>query len=164
MNKTTIRKKLEFKQLMETGTAPLIYPVGSQENSKKRMLDLFDKEIKALYQAKENLLNIPIGRMLLVRTSMSIETNEAFQYKMSEVDLVVTPYKINQYSIRCILWGQEKLSYNISKILRNSNEESKIVLKLTDIITWKLWTPEDAPLTINYKYLTPPYKRLAFQL
>jgi hypothetical protein len=28
---------------------------------------------------------------------------------------------------------------------------------------WRLWTPEDAPLSVNYHYLSEEYKALSFQ-
>lgn len=151
--KESERKKFEFKRMIDLDTAQINMGGSQQEAARKRTKTKYEIRIAELLRGLEVLKDIPIGEMLYVRASI---------YRQ-ELDLVVTPEKVNLDSVRCILWTQEKRNWNTERILNGTRGmESKLAIKFTDIKTWKRWTPDDAAFTINHEYQTPAYKRLAY--
>ena len=128
----------------------------------KKTLDKIDKKIMGLYWAKELIQVLPVGVMLLVRASVTVDRDEHGHHAgVHEIDMVVTIKTINEDSVRCILWTQERTSWETRRIVEGIGEGMKPV-KLTHINQWRKWTQKDSALTINHAYQSEAYKRLAY--
>jgi hypothetical protein len=141
-----------------------------------KIIESLDEDIAQLIRDKNLLIAIPIGVRLLVRTSIQTfkryvrvplppgreRASSSWTCEVNDIDTIVTITVINHYSFQCMLWGQEKSSIQTRKYERDPTSISRITIKFSDVKTWKLWTLDDAPLTINYEYLTRTYKKLAF--
>jgi hypothetical protein len=154
-NYKRLAKVKEFNDYLKKGTASHITAVPAYENNRKKVLDNLDAEIVALIAARGHAAVLPIGVMLYVKASTWTGS------KKEITGMIITAITINKDSVRCILWGQEKSNYFIESIVED-RVEGKIPLRFTDIKAWKQWEPKDAALSVNFEYLTPAYKRMAF--
>jgi len=153
-----------FFELVDDGIAPINYSVPSQDTSRKNTLAKFDARIEALHRAQECLKNLPMGVMLYVRASSRIyEAPAGLRWGTRQIDLVITPISINLDSVRCILWSQEYTSWETEQISKG-RKTSLRPIKFTDIYSFRPWVPDDAALTVNHRYQSPAYKRLAYSV
>lgn len=156
------RDRRKMRELLTTGTAPLIIGGDQQEKARKKVLDKIDKKIVNLYRAKELIQVLPVGVMLLVRASVTVDADKfGHRAGTNEIDLVVTIKTINEDSIRCILWTQEVASWETRQITNNTGDGMRPI-KLIHISSWRKWTQKDSALTINHAYQSEAYKRLAY--
>jgi hypothetical protein len=158
---SAIKAKMEFKEMMENSIAPLTLKVVNPETSRKKMIAKFNKRISDLHRAQDVLEVLPMGAMLYIRASVRIRLRVLPGHVSRDTDLVVTGSTLNADSVQCILWSMEYESW-LTDRMKSDMLESKIAIKFTEIKSWRLWTPEDAALTVNHLYQTVPYKKLAY--
>lgn len=155
-------KRKKMLELLNNGTAPLVLFKDQQDKARKVTLDKIDRKIVELYRAKELIQVLPVGVMLLVRASVTVDRDDQGNTAGShEVDLVVTIKTINEDSVRCILWTQERTSWETRRIIKGDGDGMRPI-KLIHISQWRKWTPKDSALTINHAYQSEAYKRLAY--
>jgi hypothetical protein len=162
----TYAENAALSDLIHDGIAPLHYPVSSPvlEKSRTRTLDSLDARRVSLQRAKEILVGLPMGVMLYVRAlSRVYEAPEGHSWGTMEINLIVTPISINLDSIRCILWSQEYTSWYTDQMVRG-HQISSCLIKLVDLRSFRPWVPDDAALTVNHRYQSPAYKRLAYSV
>jgi|WetSurMetagenome_2_1015567.scaffolds.fasta_scaffold629126_1 hypothetical protein len=145
---------------VKRGRASLVMRCSPQNAARLRTERSLIKEIEVLQRAIGIIKEIPTGTMLYVKASLPVQESKGFG-TVRDIMVVVTPVVINDRSIRCILWAQEKLSHEVSMIERGIRV-SYIKLNLKDIIEWRVWEPRDAALTVNFSYLSVAYKSMAF--
>jgi len=163
----TAAENLALYDLVDNGIAPLNYPVPSPEiieRYRKRTLSNLDSKIESLKRAKKNLQDLPMGEMLYVIASSRVyEAPTGRSWGTRQIDMVVTPIAINLDSVRCILWSQEYTSWETEQISQGRRVSLRPI-KLSDIYSFRPWVPNDAALTVNHRYQSPAYKKLAYRV
>lgn len=164
-DKRRVKKELarmKMMKLLNEGIAPLVMGENPQLKARKRTLDKIDKKIVDLYKAKELIQVLPVGVMLLLRASVTVDADKfGHTGGVHEIDLVVTIKTINEDSVRCILWTQERSSWETRQIIKDRGDGMRPI-KLTHINQWRKWTQKDSALTINHEFQSKAYKRLAY--
>jgi len=149
--------------LVRDGVAPQDIRITDQEDSRKRALDKIDLAIAGLQHSKDIVQRIQVGTMLFARALVDVNDGKNIhRYVCKKIDVVITPITINKDSLRCILWAQE-FSNDATNNMSQSRAQSMILLNFSSIRLFRPWCFEDAPLTINYEYMTPAYRKFAFE-
>lgn len=100
---------------------------------------------------------IPFDTPIFITVEYEIERFKPFSetYVVSVKDMIE-----NILSVSCLAIENKSLIKNVP--ISNSTTIS-MSISTAKILNWKLWTPEDAPLTLNYHYISDEYKAIAFK-
>jgi hypothetical protein len=161
-SKKTIEFNKKIRELVEGGTTPFKYHVGSIEGQRKSTCKRLTDKMESYKKACEMAESFPMGELLLVKARLKVYSSPPNPTWITKVtDLIVTPILFNSDSVRCILWAQEDDSWEITTI-KNQRLESLRMLRFLEIVSYRSWEPKDAARSINYCYQSKAYKRLAY--
>lgn len=70
--------------------------------------------------------------------------------------LVVIPFALNRSSIRCSILASEE------DVFEDLRDDSVHLIKFRKIVDMREWTKEEAPLIVNWGFISPEFKRELF--
>lgn len=126
---------------------------------------------------KKDITKIPVGKFLIVSVKIT-EYPENYEnnliIKISSITLVHTIKKIpkeknqNLYQLKADIYAREfeEECGGIFTFFYFNRDTGLFYDTFThkQIIKHRLWTPEDAPLTSNWYWISEKYKEIAFKL
>lgn len=98
--------------------------------------------------------NIPFDTPIFITVEYDIETFNPF----SET-YIVSVKDMDKYGL---IVSYLAIEFKSIAVISPSSFEP-LHIRIHKILNWKLWTPEDAPLTLNYHYISDEYKAIAFK-
>lgn len=120
---------------------------------------------------KKDIPNLPLNKLLIVSVVIRAEAYGPNCYRNNliiSIDSIThthtiksTKHPVDYYEMSTSILGKEfnpddgDLISNGSEIIHEDFHHRHIILR-------KIWTPEDTPLTVNWKWISNPYKRIAF--
>lgn len=128
---------------------------------------------------KKDITKIPIGELLIVSVRIKDESYKYGTYKNNliikisriihtqTVRYIPGCNKVNYYELVAKIHAKEfdQIDNDPFEFLTKDKEDPDTFLESfhhKHILKYKLWTPEDAPLTINWAWMNDTYKKIAF--
>jgi len=133
-------KKLFDIKKEKQRTIKAYFKLGVERHLSAPLIQIYIFKVQSLPLRELLILKICTGMEMIVKA-------DYFLKKEFQVNLKVYATKLSQGPIDC----------KTKQYLFMTNME------IASIEKWRLWTPEDAPLTINYKSMSQWYKTIAFK-